>query len=46
MTMKSSPTASRTRSTISTGKRIRFSADPPQRSVRLLVRAASIWLTR
>ena len=46
MTMKSSPTASRTRSTISTGNRIRFSAEPPQRSVRLLVRAASIWLMR
>ncbi|CAM5688106.1 hypothetical protein STENM223S_09874 [Streptomyces tendae] len=37
MTMKSSPTASRTRRTISRGKRVRFSYEPPQRSVRWLV---------
>ena len=46
ITMKSLPTASRTCSTISTGNRMRFSADPPQRSERSLVRAVSIWLIR
>ena len=44
--MKSSPTSSLVRRTISTGKRIRFSAVPPHASVRSLVRAASIWLIR
>ena len=34
---KRSPTAARTRRTTSTGKRMRFSHDPPQRSVRRLV---------
>ena len=46
ITKKSSPRASRIRRTTSTGKRIRFSADPPHRSVRWLVRAARNWLTR
>ena len=46
ITMKSSPTAARTRSTISTGKRMRASALPPHLSVRSLVRAVSIWLIR
>ena len=40
MMMKSGPTASRTRRTISTAKRMRFSAVPPQASSRLLVRGA------
>ena len=35
--MNSRPTASRTRRTTSTAKRIRFSHEPPQRSVRRLV---------
>ncbi len=37
MTMKFGPTAARTRRITSTGKRIRFSQEPPQRSVRRLV---------
>ncbi len=44
--MKSGPTRSRTRRTISTGKRIRFSYEPPQRSVRWLVGAAMNSLIR
>ena len=35
--MKRSPTASRTRRTTSTGMRMRFSHEPPQRSLRRLV---------
>ena len=46
MTMKSSPTSSRVRRTISTGKRIRFSAVPPHASSRVFVRAVIIWLMR
>ena len=46
MTTKSSPTSSRVRRTISTGKRIRFSAVPPQASSRVFVRAVIIWLMR
>jgi hypothetical protein len=40
ITMKSRPTASRSRETISTGSRMRFSGLPPHRSVRRLVRGA------
>ena len=43
---KSAPSASRTRRTTSTGKRIRFSAAPPHRSVRRLVCGARNWLMR
>ncbi len=43
---KPSPTASRVRRTISTGKRIRLRALPPHRSVRSLVRVARNWLIR
>ncbi len=43
---KSAPTSSRARRTTSSGKRIRFSAVPPQASVRSLVRAARNWLIR
>jgi len=45
-TMKSGPQASRTRRTISTAKRMRCAASPPQASVRLLVRATVNWLIR
>ena len=44
--MKSGPTSSRVRFTISIGNRIRFSAEPPHSSVRLFVRAARNWLIR
>jgi hypothetical protein len=44
--MKSGPTASRMRRTISTAKRMRFSGVPPQASVRVLVRALRNWLIR
>lgn len=44
--MKSAPTASRTRRTISRGKRVRFSYEPPQRSSRLLVWVAMNSLIR
>jgi hypothetical protein len=44
--MKSGPTASRTRRTISTGSRIRFAHEPPHSSVRRLVRAARNWLMK
>ena len=46
ITRKSSPSASRIRRTISTGKRIRFSAEPPHLSVRRLVCGARNWLIR
>ena len=44
--MKSGPTASRTRRTISTGSRIRFSNGPPQSSSRLLVWVTRNWLMK
>jgi hypothetical protein len=44
--MKSWPTASRVRSTISTGRRIRFSKLPPHSSLRRLVCAAMNWLMK
>src|SRR5689334_14449364 len=43
---KPSGTSSRERRTTSTGKRIRLRAEPPQWSVRSLVRRARNWLTR
>ena len=46
MMMKSSPTASRVRRTISTGSFMRRSASPPHASLRLLVRGAMNWLSR
>ena len=46
MMMKLVPTAARTRRTISTGSRIRFSMLPPQRSLRWLVRRHRNWLSR
>ncbi len=46
MTMKSGPTASRVRRTISTGKRMRFAKAPPQSSSRRLVRGATNSLIR
>ncbi len=46
MMMKSGPTLARMRWTISTGRRMRFSMLPPQRSVRWLVRAHRNWLSR
>ena len=42
--MKSGPQASRTRRTISTAKRMRCAASPPQASLRRLVRGAVNWL--
>ena len=44
--MKSLPTASRVRATISIGNRIRFSKLPPQPSVRRFVCAAMNWLMK
>jgi hypothetical protein len=44
--MKSGPQASRIRRTISTAKRMRWRASPPQASVRLLVRGAMNSLMR
>ncbi len=45
-TMKFGPHAARTARTISTGKRMRLSNDPPHSSVRRLVRGATNWLIR
>ena len=44
--MKSFPTASRSRVTISTGSRIRLAQLPPQASVRRLVRVTRNWLMK
>jgi hypothetical protein len=44
--MKSGPTASRTRRTISTGRRMRFSNGPPQASLRRLVASDRNWLMK
>ena len=44
--MKSGPTASRVRRTISTGRRIRLAYEPPQPSVRLLVWVTRNWLMK
>ena len=46
MMMKFGPTRSRVRRTISTGKRMRFSYEPPHSSSRWLVRAAMNSLIR
>jgi hypothetical protein len=46
MMMKSRPTASRARATISTGSRMRFPALPPYRSVRRLVWVTRNWLMK
>ncbi|MBB5957111.1 hypothetical protein FHS29_003704 [Saccharothrix tamanrassetensis] len=46
MMTKSGPAASRHRRTTSTAVRRRFSALPPHRSVRLLVRGARNWLMK